>query len=110
MLQVPSSTEEICNDTAYLNSVNGDQNGNSWNCTIQVNGHAIPFKLDTGAEVTVVTEESAKSFKGSKDGEVQEDRKQLTVLGTLTTTLVRSSTANICSETITPKSVRITCY
>ena len=41
---------------AYLNTIGADQ-ATMWNCTIRVDGHEVPFKVDTGAEVTVISEE-----------------------------------------------------
>ena len=43
-------------DRAYLNTIGVDQ-ATMWNCTIRVDGHEVPFKVDTGAEVTVTSEE-----------------------------------------------------
>ena len=43
-------------DRAYLNTIGVDQ-VTMWNCTIRVDGHEVPFKVDTGAEVTVTSEE-----------------------------------------------------
>ncbi len=42
-------------DRAYLNTIGADQT-TMWNCTIRVDGHEVPFMVDTGAEVTVISE------------------------------------------------------
>ncbi len=34
----------------------------SWHCTVQVNENAVSFKLDTGAEVTAITEDTHKKL------------------------------------------------
>ena len=46
---------------AYLNTV-GSSNTTTWNCTVLLNDHEVPFKVDTGAEVTVISEDSWKSL------------------------------------------------
>ena len=42
-------------DVSYLSTI-GTDNDSSWNATIQINGQSVVFKLDTGAEVTAITE------------------------------------------------------
>ena len=42
-------------DMSYLSAI-GSDNDSSWNATIQINGQSVVFKLDTGAEVTAITE------------------------------------------------------
>ena len=54
-----SSEDEY--DTAYLNTVTLQRGSKSWNCNVVINGQKIPFKLDTEAEVTVVSESVLKS-------------------------------------------------
>ena len=41
-------------DTAFLNVI-GAGNTTTWNSTILIDGHEVPFKLDTGAEVMVIS-------------------------------------------------------
>ena len=48
-------------DMAYLNTVGSSQTP-SWNCTALLNNQEVPFKVDTGAEVTVISEDSWKSL------------------------------------------------
>ena len=38
-------------DVAYLNPVSAGQT-TMWNCTVQLNDHEVPFKVNTRAEVT----------------------------------------------------------
>ena len=37
-----------------------------WSCTVLLNDHEVPFKVDTGAEVTVISEDWWKSLGMSK--------------------------------------------
>ena len=48
-------------DVAYLNPVSAGQT-TMWNCTVLLNDHEVPFKVDTGAEVTVISEDQWKSL------------------------------------------------
>lgn len=79
-------------DIAYLNTVYKNSS-NSWNCQVTVNGIAISFKLDTGAEVTVITEKTAEDLNAkhlmanSKKKLFGADRKKLTLLGKMSCTL-----------------------
>ena len=78
-------------DVSYLSTI-GTDNDSSWNATIQINGQSEVFKLDTGAEVTAITEPTL-----TKLGNVQlrpaakslcgPDKKPLKVMGPLTTEL-----------------------
>ena len=52
-------------DMVYLNTIGAGQ-ATTWNCTISVNGHEVPFKVDTGAEVTVISEDLWTSLPLSK--------------------------------------------
>ena len=40
--------------TAFLNTI-GAGNSTTWNSIILINGHEVLFKLDTGAEVMVIS-------------------------------------------------------
>ena len=44
-------------DSAFLDTVTGDTK-NTWSAHVAVNGKQLPFKLDTGAEVTAVSKEA----------------------------------------------------
>jgi len=48
-------------DVAYLNTIDSDQ-GHAWTCHINVNRHDVSFKIDTGAEVTVISDNITKSI------------------------------------------------
>ena len=84
-------------DVSYLSTI-GSNNDCSGNATMQINGQSVVFKLDTGAEVTAITEptltklgnaqvlSAAKSLCGP-------DKKPLKVMGTLTTELAYTNTA-----------------
>lgn len=46
--------------TDYYNMANlntGAGQTTAWNCTVLLNNHEVPFKVDTGAEVTVISED-----------------------------------------------------
>ena len=78
-------------DVSYLSTI-GTDNDSSWNATIQINGQSVVFKLESGAEVTAITESTL-----TKLGNVQlspaakslcgPDRKPLKIMGTLITEL-----------------------
>ena len=46
---------------AYLNTVEGDSN--SWKIELDVENEPLPFKIDTGAEVTAISEFAWKSLQ-----------------------------------------------
>ena len=50
-------TEEDNYDMAYLNTI-GSETETTWQTSLQVNNEIIAFKLDTGSEVTALTEET----------------------------------------------------
>lgn len=58
-------SSETSSDTAFLDVMTGDQNS-SWTEEIYVNNHSIQFKLDTGAEVTAVSEKVFANLKNIK--------------------------------------------
>ena len=43
-------------DRAYLNTIGVDQ-ATMWNCTIHIDDHKVPFKVNIGAEVTMTSKE-----------------------------------------------------
>lgn len=49
-------------ESAYLDTVQMDQTS-AWKANIEVNGHTVNFKLDTGAEVTAISSSTYKSLK-----------------------------------------------
>ena len=46
-------------DSAFLDMLS-DDNQSVWTSKVSVNGKEIPFKLDTGAEVTAISKETWK--------------------------------------------------
>ena len=63
-------------DTSYLTAVTGGQSTSSWTTTVAVNGHELVFKLDTGADVTVISDDTFKSLD-IEDQELQSSYKRL---------------------------------
>ena len=60
--ELPPTTDlDDMDDVAYLSTIDSDQ-GNAWTCHINVNGHDVSFKIDTGAEVTVISDNITKSI------------------------------------------------
>ena len=45
----------------YLNTIDSDQ-GHAWTCQVNVNGQDVFFKKDTGAEVTVISDNITESI------------------------------------------------
>ena len=81
-------------ETAYLDTLEGQKpTQNSWTCHIEVNGKATLFKIDTGAEVSAVTEQTFKSTAPStqlrKPSKVLHgpNRQPLNTLGSATVSL-----------------------
>ena len=93
--QVPQIPEAggVPYDTSYLTAVWAGQPQTSWSTVVAINGHQVPVKLDTGAEVTVISEDA---FKSLKEQELQSstkrpcgpDNRPLEVTGELSATLV----------------------
>ena len=53
--------EQEFDDFAYLSTLSS-RDDNVWTCDIQVNGQNVNFKVDTGAEVTVISEDVSKTL------------------------------------------------
>ena len=49
-------------DTLFLDAVTSKNDSAEWWTTVRLEGQEIPFKMDTGAEVSVITEEVYKSL------------------------------------------------
>ena len=50
-------------DSAFLGAVTPQEHERSWTVDLDLNGKKIQFKLDTGAEVTAISEESLGKLK-----------------------------------------------
>ena len=78
-------------DIAYLNTIVSEK-GNIWTCQVHVNGQETEFKVDTGAEVMVISEGTSKALrlKDIKPATKQlhgPDSKSLDVIGQATVRL-----------------------
>ena len=95
--------EEQFLDTAYLNTVTGNK-GTVWSTTVTVGNEQITFKVDTGAEVTALSETTWKSMQTKP--ELREtkrilcgpDRQPLKVLGEMKTKLMLKTKS--CTHTV----------
>ena len=58
---VAAATNELSLDAAFLGTVTSQQES-SWTISLQLQSREIPFKLDTGAEVTAISEETYKTL------------------------------------------------
>ena len=101
---VQEVTEQLVEDpeTSFLSAI-GSVNESSWNITIMINGQPIIFKLDTGAEVTAITESTLAKLDNVQLSPANKslcgpDRKPLQVMGKLTVTL--SSTNHKCNHDV----------
>ena len=73
-------------DTSYLTAVTAQT---TWKIQVSINGGLVPFKLDTGAEVTVISEETLRLLDRK---ELQSSNKtlcgrSLDVVGEISTTI-----------------------
>ena len=88
-ITIPTSAEY---DMSYLNTVNSNQSVAPWITSIVVHGHNLSFKLDTGAEVTVISEKAMESL-GTQELQSSSkrlhgpDKQPLRVMGELAATL-----------------------
>ena len=64
-ITTPNEQSQEYYETLFLDTINSGQR-NMWNVTIQVEGKDVRFKLDTGAEVTVVGEKVLNSLDSKK--------------------------------------------
>jgi len=70
---VPPTDAEVI-DTAYLNTLESERAKTSWITTVVIDGKEVSFKLDTGAEVTMISDKTLKAL-GAK--ELQSSTKRL---------------------------------
>ena len=80
-------------DTSYLTPVTDGNSNTSWNTTVIVNGRELPFKLDTGAEVTAISDQAlqllnVKELQSSNKRLCGPDNRPLDVVGELSATLI----------------------
>ena len=59
-IQMEPTQDTLTLDSFFLDTVEDIQNSKYWTATIFVNGSAVSFKLDTGTEVTAITEQTLK--------------------------------------------------
>ena len=60
LIAIVSTSED--EERAFLGAMTLSKKQKSWLVEVQLNGHAISFKMDTGAEVTAITEETYRKL------------------------------------------------
>ena len=60
---VAATTNELSLDTAFVGTVSSKQQL-SWTTTLLVKGKEVTFKIDTGAEVTAISEDTFRQLRG----------------------------------------------
>ena len=88
---VKATTDEVSLDSSFLYAMTSESQ-TSWNTKLLLDKTTVNFKLDTGAEVTAVTEETFKLLRGIKLSKSSKSlhgpaRQSLNVLGQFTGTL-----------------------
>ena len=63
---VATALSEIDDETAYFNTITSSSTTKLWNCNVALDGQEVTFKIDTGAEVTVISESVAQQFELKK--------------------------------------------
>ena len=99
IVEIESSTEE-----AFLGAVTADREP-PWKSTLTLEGKPLVFKLDTGAEVSAISEEAFRTIPGVKLSNSSialygPARQALDVLGQFTGKLKRRSTPTQQSSTL----------
>ena len=61
-LDVIAAKNDLYSDTVYLNAVNKALNDKQWRVTVLVENNLVSFKVDTGAEVTALSEIAFQLF------------------------------------------------
>ena len=72
---VLSEPQDQLDDEFYIATVHGIKSTNVWTATIRVNGVPMEFKIDTGADVSVLPESALQHLKGIR---LQPSSKRLT--------------------------------
>ena len=60
---IPRQVQTITSEEQFLGEITDSNGCNIWNVTVLLNGNAVEFKLDTGADVSVIPEETYKTLK-----------------------------------------------
>ena len=81
------TSNELSLDTAFLRNVRGNSKS-LWTTKLQINKVELPFKLDTGAEVTAISEETYRKLSLQQPTKVLYGpaRQTLDVVGEVTVT------------------------
>jgi len=101
-VMVPPTDAEVI-DTAYLNTLESERAKTSWITTVVIDGKEMSFKLDTGAEVTVISDKTlkalgAKELQSSTKRLCGPDQRPIEVMGEFSATL--SQGAVMCSPCV----------
>lgn len=59
--KLPARADEVSLDSAFLGAVTS-HNDSTWNASVKLNSEVVEFKLDTGAEVTVISDSTLKTL------------------------------------------------
>ena len=102
MLEVTAGQPEEDIDVTYLSAIVSEKDS-CWTVNIEINGNPMIFKLDTGAEVTAITESTLAKLGNVKLSPVTKslrgpDRKPLNVIGRLNAAL--SSSKHQCNHEV----------
>lgn len=60
---VPEAEQDGPDNSYFLGAVNVNAPGKPWEVKLRIGGHQVKFKLDSGADVTVITEETYRSLR-----------------------------------------------
>ena len=97
MISVTPPQPQVEQEVKFLDTIENAQD-NIWEIKVMVGDKVILFKVDTGAEVTVISEETWKSLHSAEPLQHPNtflcgpDRSRLTVLGKITLTLTLNKT------------------
>ena len=65
-VQPASNSSDEDSDTGILGVVENSVQDSPWNITLKINSQPVKLKIDTGADVTVISESTFKQLKGAK--------------------------------------------